>query len=110
MIADVLVGQRQLVGITVRLQDASWYAKYAIPFFDSKWRVQFLLFDVLGDVPRMWQASAVLAGKDLRIAAKAEDVPRIISRGRILCPQSREAACAGNEPARMRRMRHRRIS
>ena len=76
MIADILVGQRHLAGLTVRLQDATWYAKYAFPFFDMKWKVHFLLFDVLGAVPRMWQASAVLEGKDVRIAAKAADVPR----------------------------------
>ena len=63
MIADFLVRQRQLTGVTVRLQDASWYAKYVLPFFDTAWKVRFLLFDVLGDVPRMWQASATLEGK-----------------------------------------------
>ena len=76
MIADFVVGQRQLTGITVRLQDASWYAKYTFPFFDAKWKVHFLLFDVFGNAPRMWQASSTLAGKELRIAAKASEVPR----------------------------------
>jgi hypothetical protein len=76
VIAEVLVGQRQLTGITVRLEEASWYAKYVFPFLDTAWKVRFLLFDVLGDVLRMWQASSALAGKDLRIAAKAADVPR----------------------------------
>jgi hypothetical protein len=76
VIAEFLVGQRHLVGVTVRLEDASWYAKYAFPFFDTSWKVRFLLFDVMGGAPRMWQASASLEGKEIRIAAKDADLPR----------------------------------
>jgi hypothetical protein len=74
--ADFLANQRGLVGLNVRLEDATWYAKYAFPFFDLAWKVRFLLFDVLGDVPRFWEARAVLAGRELRIQAKTADVPR----------------------------------
>ncbi len=72
---EFLVGQRQLVGLTVRRTDGSWYAKYVFPFFDTRWKVHFLLVDVMGEPPRMWQAPATLEGREIRIAAKAGDVP-----------------------------------
>ena len=52
MTSDLVVGQRQLVGIPVALEDPSWYAKYAFPFFDVRWRIRFLALDLLGQPPQ----------------------------------------------------------
>lgn len=71
-----VVSQRELAGVTLRLKDGAWYAKYVFPFFDPSWKVRFLLLDVLGGVPRMTSGIASMEGRELRVAADRGQIPR----------------------------------
>jgi hypothetical protein len=76
-----VVTQRHLTGIHVALTDASWYAKYVFPFFNAQRRVPFVVFDVLGTPPRVWDRDVTFEGRELRVNAAAKDVPLVTLPG-----------------------------
>jgi len=71
---DDIVTQRRLAGVHVVLKDARWYAKYVLPFFNVHWRIPFVVFDVIGQPPRIWDRDVTFEGRELRVNAAANDV------------------------------------
>lgn len=72
MTPELVVRQRQLVGVNVVFHDATRYAKYVFPFFDVRWRVRLFALDLLGERPRLWEGHARYAGRKLEIDSPQE--------------------------------------